>query len=74
LADTLGTTWHRPLLLQKVLPLVLGLGALPAVVLAWYHGERGRQVVNPIETAVLTALVPLEIFVVGLFVVRAGSP
>lgn len=43
LNDALGDVWGVPLDLQRAGSLALGLGILPALVVAWYHGEKGRQ-------------------------------
>lgn len=53
--DVLGQIWDWSPPVQRVICLVLGAGALPAFTLAWYHGERGRQHVCPMETCILTA-------------------
>ena len=51
---------------QKLVCIVLGLGVFPAAVVAWYHGEKGRQQVCKLEVAILTALT-----IAGLFAIRA---
>ena len=43
LGDVLADVWAVPLALQKAVSLGLGLGIFPTLVIAWYHGERGRQ-------------------------------
>lgn len=43
LNDVLASVWDVPLSTQRALSLALGLGILPALIVAWYHGERGRQ-------------------------------
>jgi TolB-like protein len=53
--DTFG--W--PQQLQQVATIVLLIGLPIALVLAWYHGERGEQRVSGIELAILTALLLL---------------
>jgi hypothetical protein len=57
LVDVLCEVWNWPVVLQRVLSLVLGLGALPALVVTWYHGERGRQDVCATEMVLITVLV-----------------
>ena len=60
LNDVLASVWDVPLSTQWALSLALGLGILPALIVAWYHGERGRQEVCCAElvlvglTAVMT--------------------
>ena len=56
LLDVLGEIWDISVLVQQMVSLTLGLGLLPTVVLAWYHGERGRQHVCRSEVVVLTAV------------------
>ena len=53
--DTFG--W--PQQLQQVATIILLIGLPIALVLAWYHGERGEQRVSGIELAILTALLLL---------------
>jgi hypothetical protein len=42
-ADPLREIWGWPLGLQRGITLGLGLGLLPAFVVSWFHGEKGRQ-------------------------------
>jgi hypothetical protein len=53
--DVLAEIWGWPLLPQQVVSLVLGWGVLPSFVLAWYHGEKGRQRVTVTEATLLAA-------------------
>jgi len=46
-----------PLTLQKGVSLVLGMGLFPAIVIAWFHGEKGRQDVCALEVAILGTLI-----------------
>lgn len=57
LNDVLGEIWSVPLTMQKAVSLALGLGVLPALVVAWYHGEKGRQRVCCTEVCLLGLLV-----------------
>ena len=57
LTDVLSDVWSWSLLAQQMVSVVLGLGVLPAVVVAWYHGEKGRQQVCKVEVAILAALI-----------------
>jgi hypothetical protein len=56
MTDALREIWSWPVGLQRGITLALGLGALPAVVVAWYHGEKGRQEVCLMETGLLGVL------------------
>lgn len=57
LLDVLADIWAVPLALQRTITLVLGLGLFPSLVVAWYHGERGRQKVCCSEIVILTAAI-----------------
>jgi len=52
--DVLSGIWSWPLSLQRIACLTLGLGFLPALVLAWFHGEKGRQRVSCWECLLLS--------------------
>jgi hypothetical protein len=54
-----GTAFHWPEQLQRF-AIVAFLAGLPiALVIAWYHGDRGRQNVGGTEFAILIALLLL---------------
>lgn len=57
LTDILSGIWSWSVRLQQIISLVLGLGALPASVVSWYHGEKGRQAPCRIELVLLVTLV-----------------
>jgi hypothetical protein len=56
LIETLGDIWDLPIMLQRAASLALGLLFFPAAVIAWYHGEQGRQRVCPVEVSLLVVL------------------
>lgn len=56
LTDALREVWEWPPGLQRGITLGLGLSLLPAAVVAWYHGERGRQAICPCEVVLLIGL------------------
>ena len=56
LVETLGDIWDWPVRFQRVTSLVLGLLFFPAAVIAWYHGEQGRQRVCCTEVALVVVL------------------
>jgi hypothetical protein len=64
LIDVLCHLWGWPLAFERAMSLALGLGALPTLVLAWYHGEQGRQRVCTAELALLVTLLGGSVFVV----------
>jgi TolB-like protein/Flp pilus assembly protein TadD len=51
-----GDHFAWPNVVLRVLTVALALGLLPALVLAWYHGEQGRQRVTGPELMILTLL------------------
>lgn len=57
LMDILGEMWSWSVLFQQVVSLVLGFGLLPMLVLAWFHGEKGRQEICPLEAALMAATI-----------------
>ncbi len=59
--------WH-PALLRTVVP-VLAVGFLAALVVAWFHGEKGNQRLSGLELGVLTGIVVLD----GAVVVFVGG-
>lgn len=59
LVDVLGTRWGITQATARVIDLVLVFGCLVTVVIAWYHGEKGRQKVRGIELLVIGALLAL---------------
>jgi TolB-like protein len=66
-----GTNFDWPSVVLRVLTVLLGVGFLVALVLAWYHGERGAQRVSAVELAMLAALLVLA--GVGVAGVRSRS-
>ena len=54
--DVLTNIWGWPVSVQRVGCLVLALGLLPALVIAWFHGERGRQQVTALEVIIVGTL------------------
>jgi TolB-like protein/Flp pilus assembly protein TadD len=52
----IGEHFAWPNVALRLLTVALALGLLPALVLAWYHGEQGRQRVTGPELLILTVL------------------
>jgi adenylate cyclase len=48
-----GELYEWPPSVLRPVPVVLGGGFLAALITAWYHGEKGRQRVTPLEVALL---------------------
>ena len=57
LMNALGESWSWATPVQQAVSMVLGMGVVPAVVVAWYHGEKGRQKVCTAECAMVAASV-----------------
>ncbi|MCJ7630510.1 MAG: hypothetical protein MUO50_19215, partial [Longimicrobiales bacterium] len=54
--DAVGSRWNLPDALFQSLFVVLAVGFFVALVLAWYHGEKGRQRVSGPELLMVAAL------------------
>jgi adenylate cyclase len=54
--DVLGDTYAWPSPVMRAIPLLLGVGLLTVLVLAWYHGEQGQQRVSGPELLMLFVL------------------
>lgn len=67
----LGSTYGWPDGLLRAVPVVLAVGLVAALVLAWYHGERGEQRVSGTELSILAAL--LGVAGVGVMLVGGGG-
>lgn len=52
----LAEIWALPVSMQRGISLTLALGLLPALVVAWYHGEMGRQRICGSEVCIVGAL------------------
>ncbi|MBA3969442.1 MAG: tetratricopeptide repeat protein [Gemmatimonadetes bacterium] len=65
----LRDTFAWPPVIVQVITVVLGVGFFAALVLAWYHGEKGQQRVSGPELLMLSALLVLA----GVAVVIVGG-
>ncbi len=68
LTSVLGGMYDLPRTLVRAVPVLLAIGFLAALVLAWYHGEKGRQRVSGPELLMLSAL----LLIAGAAVARVG--
>src|SRR4029079_8265048 len=57
--DIIGQRFGWPEQVERVLIVALGVGVFVALVLAWYHGERGEQRVSGTELTVLALLLAI---------------
>lgn len=58
-AGQLGDLFDVPVPVQRGLVVVLAFGLVITIVLAWYHGERGRQRVSATELALIAGVLGL---------------
>lgn len=56
MTDALREIWDWPDGPLRGITLALALGALPTAIIAWYHGEKGRQKVCLLELVLIGAL------------------
>ena len=56
LVDVLGARWAWPLGVQRAVDVMLVVGLLITLVVAWYHGERGRQRVSGPELILIAGV------------------
>ena len=73
LIDVLADVWALSILIQQLVSLVLGLGIMPALVVAWYHGEKGKQEVCGTECALMAATIMASVSAVWLFCLASIS-
>ncbi|MEO0576009.1 MAG: hypothetical protein AAF004_11135 [Pseudomonadota bacterium] len=57
--DTVGSRWGMTDLMSRLLDVALLIGFAATLVVAWYHGEKGRQRVGGMELLLLGALLLL---------------
>lgn len=67
--DVLGGTYDWSAGLVRAVPVVLAVGLIGALVVAWYHGEQGRQRVSGLELGILSVL----LLIAGLGVMLVGG-
>ncbi len=56
LVDVLGTRWGVPDYVARIMDIVLIVGFLVTLVVAWYHGDQGRQRVSGPELMLIAGL------------------
>jgi len=66
LVEVLGQIFQWSLALQQGITIVLGVGFFVALVVAWYHGEQGRQRVSGPELLMIAVLLAVGAVVVSL--------
>ena len=73
LMDVLSDTWGWPIVAQQAVSLLLGFGTLPALVVAWFHGEKGRQDICATEAAIVAATIMGAVFAVWSLCLGAAA-
>jgi TolB-like protein/thioredoxin-like negative regulator of GroEL len=71
-SDAVGGRWQLPNVFFQGLSVVLVVGFFVTLVLAWYHGEKGRQRVSGMELVLVAALLTIGAGAVGLLPVTDG--
>jgi len=72
LLDVLADTFAWPQLVARIGTVLLAVGVLAALVIAWYHGEKGSQHVGGVELVMLAGILVLAGAAVGYFARAAG--
>ncbi|HEV2132523.1 MAG TPA: tetratricopeptide repeat protein, partial [Longimicrobiaceae bacterium] len=72
-ADLLGDQFGWPVLWLRSLTVVLAVGFLVALILAWYHGEKGAQRVSTVELGLLAGVLVLAGAAVGWVHTSTGA-
>ena len=72
--DIIGPRWGMTDPMSRMLDVVLVVGFAATLVLAWYHGEQGRQRVNGVELLILASLLLLGGIGLRLVEVEQGGP
>jgi hypothetical protein len=71
--EVLAEPWNLSAGFQQVLHVLLGIGFLVTLVLAWYHGEKGRQRASGIELLILAGILVIAGAAVALLGRGAGA-
>ena len=70
----IGQNFDWPKLVLQVITVLLAIGFLATLVLAWYHGEKGRQRVGGAELLMLAALLVVAATSVSFMTRTPGEP
>ena len=63
LVQFLSSVYNWPAVILRVLPVLLAVGALAVIIVAWFHGEKGQQRMSAIEIAML----------IGILIIAGGA-
>jgi adenylate cyclase len=72
--DLLAQPFAWPMLVMRAATVLLAIGFLAALVVAWYHGERGAQRATGIEVLMLTGILALAAAAVAFVSRTPGEP
>jgi adenylate cyclase len=74
LVEVLGQIFQWSLALQQGITVTLAIGFLLTLVLAWYHGEKGRQRVSGPELLMIAALMAIAAILLAILRPEADAP
>lgn len=72
LSGELTEAWEWSALVRQAVSITLALGIIPALVVAWYHGEKGRQQVCTTECALVGVSLVASVAVVWGYCLGIG--
>jgi TolB-like protein len=65
--EVMAEPWGLSPALQRTVHVIVAVGFLVALVLAWYHGEQGRQRASGIELLIIALLLGIGAFLVRMY-------
>jgi TolB-like protein len=71
--EVLAEPWNLSEGVQRTIHVLLGVGFFITLILAWYHGEKGRQRVSGVELLILTGILIIAGLLVTVLRPRAGG-
>jgi len=71
--EVLAEPWNLSEGVQRTIHVLLGIGFLVTLVLAWYHGEKGRQRASGVELLILAGILVIAGAAVALLGHGAGA-
>lgn len=72
--DALADPWAIPTEVIRAVTVLLAIGFVGAMVVTWYHGEKGRQRVSGPEVVILAGLVVCTVLLLRLTVGSSSGP
>jgi hypothetical protein len=74
LVEVLGQIFQWSLALQQGITVTLAIGFFLTLVLAWYHGEQGRQRASGAELLMIAALLAIAAILLAILRPEADAP